>query len=84
LRYSRAAQGTTNLTGPITGQNYVLRDEFNISPTINSPCGEDTVLNVNSAVRVDNAANPKGFGFITGDSIDASITQTLNFQWLTC
>ncbi|KAJ7581346.1 hypothetical protein C8J56DRAFT_794216, partial [Mycena floridula] len=27
----------------ITGANYVYRDEFNLTPTIYSPCGADTV-----------------------------------------
>lgn len=26
------------------GANYVFRDEFNLSPTIDAPCGEDTVF----------------------------------------
>ncbi|ESK94238.1 secreted protein [Moniliophthora roreri MCA 2997] len=78
------SEATSTLVGPIAGKNYVYRDEFNLTPTIYSPCGEDTVLNINSQVRVDNTANRKGYGFITDDSIDASITQTFNFQWLQC
>ncbi|KAL0571237.1 hypothetical protein V5O48_010725 [Marasmius crinis-equi] len=78
------SEATSTLTGPVDGKNYVYRDEFNLTPTIYSPCGEDTVLNINSQVRVDNSGNRKGYGFVTDDSIDASITQTFNFQWLTC
>ncbi|KAJ7581345.1 hypothetical protein C8J56DRAFT_1057339 [Mycena floridula] len=78
------AEATSTLLGPVDGANYVYRDEFDLTPTIYSPCGEDTVLNINTQVRVDNSGNTKGFGYVTDDSIDASITQTLNFQWLTC
>ncbi|KAK1218370.1 hypothetical protein PQX77_018932 [Marasmius sp. AFHP31] len=78
------SEATSTLVGPVDGKNYVFRDEFNLTPTIYSPCGEDTVLNINSQVRVDNTQNKKGYGFVTDDSIDASITQTFNFQWLTC
>ncbi|KAK1234150.1 hypothetical protein PQX77_002662, partial [Marasmius sp. AFHP31] len=74
----------SELTGPLDGKNYVYRDEFNLSPTIYSPCGEDTILNINSEVRVDNSANKNGYGYIVDDSIDASVKQTYNFQWLTC
>ncbi|KAL0066015.1 hypothetical protein AAF712_007005 [Marasmius tenuissimus] len=74
----------SELAGPLDGKNYVYRDEFNLSPTIYSPCGEDTILNINSEVRVDNSANKDGYGYIVDDSIDASVTQTYNFQWLTC
>lgn len=49
----------------------MYRDEFNLSPTIYSPCGQDTVLNVNTAVRVDNSGNSAGSGFITNDSVRA-------------
>ncbi|KAJ7597537.1 hypothetical protein C8J56DRAFT_1159420 [Mycena floridula] len=78
------SQANSTLVGPLDGANYVFRDEFNLSPTIDAPCGEDTVLNINSEVFVDNSANPSGFGIISQDSIDAGLTQTFNFQWLTC
>ncbi|KAJ7579062.1 hypothetical protein C8J56DRAFT_1059304 [Mycena floridula] len=80
------SEATSTLKGPVEGEgaDYIYRDEFNLTPTIYSPCGEDTVLNINTEVRIDNSANPKGSGFITDDSIDAGITQTFNFQWLTC
>ncbi|KAK1231221.1 hypothetical protein PQX77_005666 [Marasmius sp. AFHP31] len=78
------AESGSTLNGPVAGKNYVYRDEFNLTPTIYSPCGEDTILNINSQVRVDNSANKNGYGFITDDSIDASIKQTFNFQWLQC
>jgi len=73
-----------NLTGPVDGAEYTYRDTFDIATTTYSPCGQDTVLNINSAVQVSNSQNSKGSGFITEDSIDAALTQTFNFNWLSC
>lgn len=78
------SEATSTLVGPVNGANYVYRDEFNLSPTVYAPCGQDSVLNINTMVRVDNSQNTAGFGYMTDDSIDASIAVTLNFQWLKC
>ncbi|KAH8832210.1 hypothetical protein DL96DRAFT_645751 [Flagelloscypha sp. PMI_526] len=74
----------TTINGPVAGANYVYRDEFNLTPTVYSPCGEDSILNLNSQVIVDNSGNSTGFGYFNDDSVDATITQSLNFAWLTC
>ncbi|KAH8832206.1 hypothetical protein DL96DRAFT_645620 [Flagelloscypha sp. PMI_526] len=74
----------TTINGPVDGANYVYRDEFNLTPTVYAPCGQDSILNLNSQVRVDNTGNKNGFGYFVDDSVDASITQTYNFAWLTC
>ncbi|KAH8832207.1 secreted protein [Flagelloscypha sp. PMI_526] len=74
----------TTINGPIDGANFVYRDEFNLSPTVYAPCGQDSILNLNSEVRVDNTGNTNGFGYFVDDSVDASINQTYNFAWLTC
>lgn len=76
------AHGT--LTGPVDGNEYTYRDTFDIATTTTSPCGQDTVLNINSAVQVSNSGNRQGSGFITEDSIDAALTQTFNFNWFSC
>jgi len=78
------ATASRSLAGPVDGAEYTYRDTFNIVNTSYSPCGEDTVLNINSAVQVSNSGNKQGSGFITEDSVDASLTQTFNFNWLTC
>jgi len=51
------------------GRDYTYRDAFNLVSTVQSPCGATTVLNVQSDVRVNNAANPGGSGYISTDSV---------------
>ncbi|KAJ3539581.1 hypothetical protein NMY22_g4670 [Coprinellus aureogranulatus] len=74
----------STLTGPVAGKSYTYRDQFDIVSTNMSPCGVDTVLNINSDVRVSNSGNTKGSGYIATDSIDTSLATTFNFQWQTC
>jgi hypothetical protein len=73
-----------DLKGPVSGAEYTYRDTFNLTSVSYSPCGQPTVLNINSAVAVSNSQNRNGTGFITTDSIDASLTQQFFFQWQTC
>ena len=51
------------------GKDYTYRDSFNLASTVIAPCGATTILNVNSDLRVNNAANPGGRGLITTDSV---------------
>ncbi|KAF6751324.1 hypothetical protein DFP72DRAFT_816720 [Ephemerocybe angulata] len=74
----------SDLKGPIDGKSYTYRDQFDLVSTNLAPCGVDTVLNINSDVRVSNSANTKGAGYIATDSIDASLATTFTFQWQTC
>ncbi|KAF9041612.1 hypothetical protein BJ165DRAFT_1595978 [Panaeolus papilionaceus] len=78
------ATARSNLVGPVTGKDYTYRDQFDLATTVLSPCGATTVLNVQSDLRVNNAANTKGSGYIATDSIDTNLKQTFNFQWLKC
>ena len=78
------ATARSNLTGPIAGADHTYRDQFDLTATVQSPCGKDTVLNINSDVRTNNANNTKGSGYITTDSVDAALLQTFSFQWLKC
>jgi len=72
------------LTGPIDGADYTYRDTFDLTATVQAPCGADTVLNINSALQVSNTANRSGSGYIATDSVDTTLTQTFAFQWATC
>ncbi|KAH6917735.1 secreted protein [Coprinopsis sp. MPI-PUGE-AT-0042] len=78
------ATARSNLVGPVDGKDYTYRDNFDLVSTVLSPCGISTVLNVQSELRVSNSANTKGSGYIANDSIDTSLTTTLNFQWQKC
>ncbi|KAF9523793.1 secreted protein, partial [Crepidotus variabilis] len=70
--------------GPVDGNYYTYRDTFDLTSTVLSPCGVNTVLNVNSDIRVSNTKNKAGSGYIATDSVDTSLTTTFNFQWQTC
>ena len=72
------------LAGPVDAKEYNFRDTFPLASTSYSPCGQPTVLNIDSAVAVSNDKNKTGSGYITTDSIDASLTQQYFFQWQTC
>lgn len=78
------ASSRSDLVGPIDGDSYTYRDTFDLTSTVQAPCGQSTVLNINSDLRVSNSANPKGQGYIATDSIDTALSTTFNFQWQTC
>ncbi|TFK33324.1 hypothetical protein BDQ12DRAFT_768673 [Crucibulum laeve] len=80
------AQATahSDLVGPVDGSDYTYRDSFDLVSTVLSPCGINTVLNIQSDLRVSNAKNTKGSGYIANDSIDTALVQTFNFQWQVC
>jgi hypothetical protein len=61
------------LVGPVDGKEYTYRDEFDLVSTNQAPCGVSTVLNINSDVRVNNANNTKGSGYLATDSIDTAL-----------
>ncbi|CAG7845998.1 Uncharacterized secreted protein ARB_07590 Flags: Precursor [Serendipita indica DSM 11827] len=78
------ATARSSLKGPIAGADYTYRDQFDLTTTVMSPCGADTVLNIAASLQVSNSANKKGSGYIATDSIDTKLAQTFNFQWQTC
>jgi len=83
---SQIAQATARsvLKGPISGDDYTYRDTFDLTTTVLSPCGADTVLNIQSSLQVSNSANKVGSGFIATDSIDTKLNQTFQFSFSTC
>jgi len=78
------ATARSNLVGPVDGKDYTYRDQFDLTATVQSPCGADAVLNIVSSLQVSNSANKQGSGYIATDSVDTSLQQTFGFQWLTC
>ncbi|KAF9531274.1 secreted protein [Crepidotus variabilis] len=74
----------SGLVGAIDGKYYTYRDTFDLASTNLAPCGVNSVLNINSDIRVSNANNKAGSGYIATDSIDTSLSTTFNFQWQTC
>jgi len=73
---------------PVVGAQsgyYNNRCTFGLGPTlVFCPCGVDSVLNINTNIRVSNANNPSGSGMITRDSNDISLITIFNFYWRTC
>jgi len=65
----RISRYSTLIHSAILGRYYTFRDAFDLVSTVTAPCGETTILNVNSELRVNNAANPGGSGYIATDSV---------------
>ncbi|KAG8850434.1 hypothetical protein FRC20_002029 [Serendipita sp. 405] len=80
------ATARSTVTGPISGKEYLYRDKFDLFAVTLSPCGDDTVLNINSAVQVSNSANKQGSGYISTDSINThlDLKQTFALSWYKC
>ncbi|KIM26087.1 hypothetical protein M408DRAFT_200090 [Serendipita vermifera MAFF 305830] len=78
------ANARSTLSGPVSGADYVYRDQFDLASTVIAPCGANTVLNIVSALQVSNSANKSGSGYIATDSVDTTLKQTFGFQWITC
>ena len=65
------------------GKDYTYRDAFDLTSTVIAPCGTTSVLNINSALQVSNAANRTGRGLMATDSVRSIYficVLLLNFQ----
>jgi hypothetical protein len=60
----------------------VFRDRFDVATIVNSPCGKDTIVNINTQLTANNAKNPNGSGFITDDTV-GSVPSSLEVNMLT-
>ncbi|KAG8815840.1 hypothetical protein FRC19_000721 [Serendipita sp. 401] len=78
------ATASSSRTGPVSGANYVYRDEFDIWSSVRCPCGADAILNLDTSIRIDNSANKAGSGLITNDSIDGHLNTIYNLNWWRC
>lgn len=78
------AEARQTFTGPIDGKQYTHRTPFDLATTVLSPCGKNSILAINSDIRVSNSANRQGSGYIATDSVDTSFVTTFNFQWQKC
>ncbi|KAG8750073.1 hypothetical protein FRC14_000835 [Serendipita sp. 396] len=78
------ATASSSRTGPVSGANYVYRDEFDIWSSVRCPCGTDAILNLDTSIRIDNSANKAGSGLITNDSIDGHLNTIYNLNWWRC
>ncbi|TFK28358.1 hypothetical protein FA15DRAFT_58793 [Coprinopsis marcescibilis] len=77
----QVAQATsrTTFTGPVYEEDYDFSDNFDLVSTVVSPCGADTVLNIQIEVRASNSANTKGRGYI-----ETYTASTFKLKWQIC
>lgn len=66
------ATARSSLKGPVSGKDYTYRDTFDLSATVLSPCGADTVLNIQSSLQISNRGNTNGSGYIATDSVSVT------------
>ncbi|KAF9045174.1 hypothetical protein BJ165DRAFT_1346687, partial [Panaeolus papilionaceus] len=78
------ATSRSDLVGPVPGADYTYRDTFDLVSSVMSPCGINSILNVQSDLSVSNAKDTSASGYIATDSVDTALVTTLNFQWQTC
>ena len=71
----------STISGPAS-RDYHYRDNF--STTTWSLCRMFRSLNINSQIRVDNAAAPYASGMMTVDSIDGQVVHTYGMTWRSC
>ncbi|KAG8848261.1 hypothetical protein FRB91_010988 [Serendipita sp. 411] len=80
----RQATSRVTLIGPISAKEYIYRDKFDFGAVTVSPCGTNTVLAINSAVRV--SGNKPNSGYLCTDVWDppSPLKQTFAFSWSKC
>ncbi|KAI8820493.1 uncharacterized protein EV422DRAFT_73187 [Fimicolochytrium jonesii] len=64
--------------------DYQIHDEIEFTTLSWSPCGEDSNININTSIFVDNSKNKAASGSLTTDSIDGKVTQKYAFVWRPC
>ncbi|KAF2422090.1 hypothetical protein EJ08DRAFT_487364 [Tothia fuscella] len=67
-----------SINGPFHDQ-YKKDDKINLQTYIWSPCGKDTMANINTDVRLT-SNNQQAGGLLTVDSIDAKFDQKIQYQ----
>ncbi|MCP2166374.1 DUF4360 domain-containing protein [Goodfellowiella coeruleoviolacea] len=86
--YVQGVSETSSVSHPLTGpysDNWQTTDEKDEAKLVYAPCGEDTVFNVNTELRVNaGLAHPDQTSFVTMDSTDGSVRSTYHFEWKQC
>lgn len=65
-------------TGPLSNSQFTTSDVYDSTTAIKSACGQNTVLNLNIDVEVDNSAASSSLGFGVVDTIDTLL------EWDVC
>ncbi|KAJ3007068.1 hypothetical protein HKX48_009324 [Thoreauomyces humboldtii] len=71
------------LSGPMT-DDYEVSKQVTFGSLSWSPCGEDSNININTSIFVDNSKATKSSGLLTTDSVDGKVTQIYGFTWQKC
>jgi hypothetical protein len=87
--YIQAEPATTYVNHSFRGpysDYWQTTDRADVATLIYSPCGQDTILNANTELRVSagSSDSSKTTSFIAMDSADGSIKTTYHFSWKTC
>ncbi|KAG8797152.1 hypothetical protein FRC16_009177 [Serendipita sp. 398] len=74
-------QATTRsvVNGPVSGKDYVSSALFSPVGAVTSPCGVDSIVNIQSSVRVNNTADTAASGYISVKAMDG-----FDFLWYKC
>ena len=73
---------TTEFKGPYEA-DFVKRDELGVGTVVWSPCGEESLLSINTQVRVSPVGTDSR-NLIAVDSTDLKLTQIYGLQWQKC
>lgn len=78
------ATSKNTIKGPVAPNFYTYRDTFDVASIVQSPCGASTVLNIKSALIVNNDGNPQGSGVIATDATSTSLQTIFHLGWSSC
>ncbi|KAJ3162641.1 hypothetical protein HDU86_003614 [Geranomyces michiganensis] len=67
-----------------TVNSYQLHEDIPFTSTSWSACGEDSNVQINTSIYVDNSKAKTEAGLLTTDSIDGKVKQIYGFQWQKC
>jgi hypothetical protein len=77
------ASGHSTINGFYDG-TYTFTDLITVGSAISSPCGQDTILNINTAIYLNTAGNPGTDAFFNNESIDGMFQKIFQFGWDHC
>jgi hypothetical protein len=72
-----------SLVGPLDA-DYDYTDIPATTGPLTAKCNKHHHLTIRSLVRLDGSKNPAGFGLLTSDETDASVTETWGLAWQPC
>lgn len=77
------ASGHTQLNG-FYDRPYTFTDEIGLISSIKSPCGVDTLLNINTSLDLNTAGNPTSDAFFNNETVDGTFRKVIQLHWDHC